>query len=89
MLGYSYSILFPDTIDQHILSVRSLWLSCRQLHVRIGTCFACFQDVVETESGQEVVRPPILHLSAEKLNRYGVYLMDYGLVSWQIAGVRS
>ncbi len=28
----------------------------------------------------EEISPPILHLSAEQLNRYGVFLMDYGLV---------
>lgn len=36
---------------------------------------------METDGGGEELRPPILQLSAEKLNRYGVYLMDYGLVS--------
>jgi hypothetical protein len=36
---------------------------------------------VESESGVEEVCPPILQLSAEKINRYGVYLMDYGVVS--------
>ena len=35
---------------------------------------------METDGGVEMVRPPILQLSAEKLDRYGVYLMDYGLV---------
>ena len=37
------------------------------------------QDVVE-KNGHDEIAPPILHLSAEKLNRYGVYLMDYGMV---------
>ena len=36
---------------------------------------------METDGAKEEIRPPILQLSAEKLNRYGVYLMDYGLVS--------
>ena len=38
------------------------------------------QDVVEHEDGKEVVSPPILQLSAEKVSRYGIYLMEYGLV---------
>ena len=38
------------------------------------------QDIVEQEDGKEVVSPPILQLSAEKMTRYGIMLMDYGLV---------
>ena len=45
------------------------------------TCPCGVQDLAESEDGScEVIQPPILHLSAEKLNRYGVFLMDYGLV---------
>jgi len=35
---------------------------------------------VEKDDGSQELAPPLLHLSAEKLNRYGVFLMDYGLV---------
>ena len=38
------------------------------------------QDVVEHEDGKEVVSPPLLQLSAEKVSRYGIFLMEYGLV---------
>ena len=38
------------------------------------------QDVVEHEDGKEVVSPPLLQLSAEKMSRYGIFLMEYGLV---------
>lgn len=38
------------------------------------------QDVVELEDGKEVVSPPLLQLSAEKVSRYGIFLMEYGLV---------
>lgn len=33
------------------------------------------------KDGVDEVTPPILQLSAEKLTRFGVFLMDYGLVS--------
>jgi len=36
------------------------------------------QDIVEHEDGREVVSPPVQQLSAEKLTRYGIFLMDYG-----------
>ena len=38
------------------------------------------QDIVEHEDGREVVSPPVQQLSAEKLTRYGIFLMDYGRV---------
>lgn len=44
------------------------------LHVHV------LQDVVEREDGKEVVSPPLLQLSAERVSRYGIFLMEYGLV---------
>ncbi|XP_019861667.1 PREDICTED: protein transport protein Sec24A-like [Amphimedon queenslandica] len=35
------------------------------------------KDTVDSD-GEELLAPPILQLSAEKLTRYGVFLMDYG-----------
>ncbi len=37
------------------------------------------QDVIDVD-GEEVVSPSVLQLSAEKLHRNGVYLMDHGKV---------
>ena len=37
------------------------------------------QDVIDID-GEEVVSPSVLQLSAEKLHRNGVYLMDHGKV---------
>lgn len=37
------------------------------------------KDVVEDEEGKESVTAPILQLSAEKMTRYGMFLMDYGV----------
>ena len=39
------------------------------------------KDLEDIGDGKEVVSAPLMHLSAEKLSRYGVYLMDYGTVS--------
>ena len=38
-------------------------------------------NLEDVGDGKEVVAAPLMHLSAEKLTRYGVYLMDYGTVS--------
>uniref|UniRef100_A0A1X7U3G3 Uncharacterized protein n=1 Tax=Amphimedon queenslandica TaxID=400682 RepID=A0A1X7U3G3_AMPQE len=35
------------------------------------------KDTVDSD-GEELLAPPILQLSAEKLTRYGIFLMDYG-----------
>ena len=42
-------------------------------------CSFIGKDVVERE-GEDVVSPPVLQLSAERLSRQGIYLMDYGKV---------
>ena len=39
------------------------------------------KDVEDSGDGKEHVVAPLMHLSAEKLSRYGVYLMDHGMVS--------
>ena len=52
------------------------------------TCFLsrdivlCQQDVVEGKDGKSGTQlaPPILQASAEKISRYGIYLLDCGLV---------
>ena len=45
--------------------------------------FIYLQDTVDYD-GEELLAPPILQLSAEKLTRYGVFLMDYGTVGAKI-----
>ena len=35
---------------------------------------------MEDEEGKESLAAPILQLSAEKMTRYGIFLMDYGVV---------
>ena len=40
---------------------------------------------MEDEEGKESVTAPILQLSAEKMTRYGMFLMDYGVVGCVIA----
>jgi protein transport protein SEC24 len=37
------------------------------------------QNVVDSDSGQQVVAAPLLQLSAENTSRYGIFLMDCGL----------
>ncbi|XP_064387627.1 protein transport protein Sec24A-like isoform X2 [Halichondria panicea] len=37
------------------------------------------QDVKSSEDGKQLIAPPILKLSAEKVTRYGMFLMDYGM----------
>ncbi len=32
------------------------------------------------EDGKQFIAPPILKLSAEKMTKYGMFLMDYGMV---------
>ena len=49
--------------------------------------YPILQDIVEREDGREFVSPPIQQLSAEKLIRYGIFLMDYGLVCCGLFGV--
>ena len=39
------------------------------------------QCMIEREDGKEELAPPILQLSSENMTRYGIFLMDYGLVS--------
>ena len=46
--------------------------------------YANVQCVAEREDGKEELAPPILQLSSEKITRYGVFLMDYGLVSEKV-----
>ena len=38
------------------------------------------QNIVESDSGQQVVAAPLLQLSAENTSRYGIFLMDCGMV---------
>ena len=53
--------------------------------VDMYVCCTCDDDVLqcmtEREDGKEELAPPILQLSSEKMTRYGIFLMDYGLVS--------
>lgn len=44
-------------------------------------CISIVQCIKEDEDGKEEIAPPILQLSSEKMTRYGIFLMDYGLVS--------
>ena len=43
-------------------------------------CVFCSQDITTGDDGVVSITAPILKLSAEKMNRYGMFLMDYGLV---------
>ena len=39
------------------------------------------QNLEETADGHDVVTSVIMQLSAEKLTNYGIFLLDYGMVS--------
>ena len=40
----------------------------------------CPQDITTGDDGVVSITAPILKSSAEKMNRHGMFLMDYGLV---------
>ena len=52
--------------------------SGERINIQLTLC--SLQDIVEQDNGTQKVAPPILQLSAEKMTRYGIFLMDYGMV---------
>ena len=45
------------------------------------TILVLLQNLEETADGHDVVTSVIMQLSAEKLTNYGIFLLDYGMVS--------